>query len=342
MRETTCRTGHRSALLATAGVAVVAAGGCELTETELVQPADAIIAESQVVVILDPGSPDDPVEPPSVRMAATTLLHKLFGAPAGGLGDATVRIDGESGASVALVEAADEECVALRDEYEYVPEASCYVAPAETTPFAPGEQLTLAVRAQGGQLLTGSSRIPGAFSFLDLDLAIAADACRLDPDTNYRLRWTPADGVWTYLAEAQFFGLRAPLAARGVESPDTLDLLGISIGRENSEIVFPRDLGVFDLFDGDEDVEVLRALQDGVPEGVRASVSIAAVDRNWANWARGGDFHPSGDVRISSVYGDGGGVFGTAVQRRLEIVAGQEGESGEGEVQPPGCGLPVG
>ena len=332
-----CRAGS----LAATGLAVAAATGCELTETELIEPADAIIAESQVVVTLERGGRGDPAEPPVVRMAATTLLHKLFGARPGGLDGATVRIAGESGAPVVFVEVPGEECVARRDEREFLPEASCYVAPAATAPFAPGEALELEVRASGGQVLTGNSRVPGTFSFLDAapaDAASADSACRLEPDTNYRLRWTPADGVWTYVAEAQFFGLRAPLAARGIDADDTLDLLGVSIGREDSEIVFPRDLGVFDLFEGtDEEVEVLRALQDGLPAGVRASVSISAVDRNWSNWARGGDFHPSGDVRISSVYGDGGGVFGTAVQRRLEVVASGTGASGS---ELPACGLP--
>ena len=320
----------RGRLCVPAGLALLAAAGCELTEMELVQPADAVIAESQVVLTLGPTNPGDP---PVARMAVPTLLHKLYGARPGGLSGASVRITGASGNAVALVEVERTACIALRRDDEYVPEASCYVAPDGATPFAPGETLELEVRASGGQVLTGSSRVPGAFAFIDA--TPADEPCRLAPDANYTLRWTPADGVWTYLAEAEFSGLRAPLSARGIEAPDTLDLVGLSIGREDSEIVFPRDLGLFDLLNDDEDADAIRALQDGLPGDARASVAVSAVDRNWSNWARGGDFHPSGQVRISSVFGDGGGVFGTAVMRRLEVVAG-----GEGEDRPPPCGLP--
>lgn len=318
--------------VASLGAAVVA--GCELTEVELIRPDDLVVAEVQVVLTLEPGGLGDP---PRVRMAVPALLHKVHGVDSGTLSGASVRISGEFGNAVALVEAELNECIAARYEEEYLGEGSCYTAPAGTTPFAPGEELSVEVRAPGGQVLTGDSRIPGAFDFTDL--AYSGGACRLEPDANHRLRWTPADDVWSYLGEAEFTGLRAPLATRGIEAPDTLDLIALSIGREDSEIAFPRDFGLLDLFDDDGYEDVILALQDGLPGGAGASLSISAVDRNWANWARRGDFHPSGRVRISSVFGDGGGVFGTAVQRRLEVVAGAEGE-GEREGLPPSCGLP--
>lgn len=323
--------GRRGAMACCLAVAAVA--GCELTEVELLRPDDLIVAEVQVVLTLEPGGPGDP---PRVRMAVPTLLHKVHGAASGTLSGASVRIAGEFGNVVALVEADLDECVVARYEREYLGEGTCYTAPGGTTPFAPGEELSVEVGAPGGQVLTGESRIPGAFDFSGL--AYSGGACRLEPDANHRLRWTPADGAWSYLAEAEFTGLRAPLAAREIEAPDTLNLTGLSIGRDDSEIAFPRDFGLLDIFNDDEDADVILALQDGLPEGARASLSVSALDRNWANWARGGDFHPSGEVRISSVFGNGGGVFGTAVQRRLEVVAGIEGEGAE---LPPSCGLAV-
>jgi hypothetical protein len=46
---------------------------------------------------------------------------------------------------------------------------------------------------------------------------------------------------------------------------------------------------------------------------------VAAVDRNWVNSARGGSFNPSGQVHVSTVTGDGVGVFGAANVHRGAI-----------------------
>jgi hypothetical protein len=47
---------------------------------------------------------------------------------------------------------------------------------------------------------------------------------------------------------------------------------------------------------------------------------ISATDRNYVNWVRGGNFNPSGVVRVPSVGGDGIGVFASTVTRTFEVV----------------------
>ncbi len=51
-------------------------------------------------------------------------------------------------------------------------------------------------------------------------------------------------------------------------------------------------------------------------------MTVAAADRNYINGVRGGSFNPSGQVRISSVTGDGVGVFGSLVPLQAAVEAG--------------------
>ena len=96
--------------------------------------------------------------------------------------------------------------------------------------------------------------------------------------------------------------------------------------------MFPSEFGVFDRFDLEQDLAL--RLQRGLPAGTDAVVTIAAVERNYVNWVRGGSFNPSGQVRVASLRGDGTGVFGAAVVRRFSVVA----ESGPGG--SPDCPIP--
>ena len=304
------------------------AAGCELTEVQVELPEDVIVAETQVVLTLDHDDEE-------ASLTAWALLHRTYqpeGAPS--LSGAVITVSGEGRNTVRLVEQDSVELCLLPDSVEDFssPGAACYRAEATPAPFAPGEVLSLHIRAADGRVLTGTSLVPGAFSMTGLTQEDGR--CRLQPDTNYRFQWTPSDDSWAYVADARLEGLTAALAPRGINSPDTLYLVGVSIGREDTDIIFPRNLGVFDFFDSDEDErEVIRALKQGLPEGSRAAVAITAVDRNWVNWARGGNFNPSGQVRIPSVFGEGTGMFGTAIQRRVWITS-----SVAGDGEPPLCG----
>ena len=318
---------HAGLPIAIIAVPFVAAG-CELTEVTVEPPEDVIVAETQVVLTLD--HDDD-----EVSLTAWALLHRTFqpeGAPS--LSGAVITVTGEGQETVRLVEQDSVDLCVLPDTTEdfSTEGAACYRAEATPAPFSPGELLSLDIRAADGRVLTGTGLVPGAFSMTGLTQEDGH--CRLQPDTNYRFQWTPSDDSWAYVVDARLEGLTAALASRGINAPDTLYMVGVSIGREDTDIVFPKNLGVFDFFDSDEDQrEVIRALRRGLPEGSRAAVAITAVDRNWVNWARGGNFNPSGQVRIPSVFGEGTGMFGTAIQRRVWIES-----SLDGEGEPPPCG----
>jgi hypothetical protein len=117
-------------------------------------------------------------------------------------------------------------------------------------------------------------------------------------------------------------GLFAALRAAGVDvegNDDTaVELLGVAIGAADTSIAFPGGFGLFDRFD-ESYHGLLLAIRHGLPAGVHASVVVAAADRNYVNWVRGGAFNPSGTVRIPSINGPGTGVFGSIVTRQVEI-----------------------
>ncbi len=94
----------------------------------------------------------------------------------------------------------------------------------------------------------------------------------------------------------------------------------MAISERDTTLVIPGELGLFERFDGNQDLLV--ALQDGFPPGVGVEMVVGAADRNLINGVRGGGFNPSGNVRISSVVGDGIGVFGSLVPRRVFIAVG--------------------
>ena len=302
--------------------------GCELTEVAIAAPGDAVIVETQLLVTLD----DDG----GSSLQVLTYLHRTSSTErTGGSEGATVRVSGASGTVVRL-EATDSGAVCLARAEEEDPRTnvgSCYRAGISPSPFAPGEVLELEVILPDGRTLTGSSLLPGAFAFEGL--THEDGQCRLEPETHYRFQWTESSDAWAYVSDTRIEGLPEALAGRDIEAPDSLYLTGLAIGREDTDLVFPGEYGLFDFGDGVSS-DLLRVLDDGLPGGVEAALAFAATDRNWTNWNRGGNFNPSGLVRIPSVFGDGTGVFGTGTQRMLTIVSGPEGEG-----MPPLCGPAV-
>jgi len=335
IRAASAPCGWIPALLAAASVL-----GCELTEVVIAAAEDVIVAETFVVLDLQEDGE-------SATLDAYAYLHRTLDYSRDPrVGGASVRVTGASGAEVLLAEqdsaakcvdwgnlvdvTAEGDTVAV----EPIHAGTCYRAQVSPSPFAPGELLELEVVAAGGRVLTSSSRVPGAFAFEGVTREDGV--CRLQPDTNLSLRWTPVADAWAYVANARIDGLADALNARDIESPDSLDLLGLAIGREDTEIVFPRQFALFSIFTEDDAADAIRELQEGMPEGTRASVSIVATDRNWTNWVRGGNFNPSGEIRIPSVFGDGTGAFATATQRRLAVVA-----EAAADGRPPLCGSAV-
>jgi hypothetical protein len=276
------------------------ATGCELTSIELADVADVIVAE----VYLRPGA--------GTHVA---FLHRTLPGRDGSLRveDATLIVRDHAGQWMTFERAPQSVC-ATNDFLEEDVAGSCYVA-ADEEWVRPGSTLDLEVRVPDGRRMLGRATVPGAFRIE----GPSSPACVVE-GTSLELVWTRSEGAWAYQADALFTGLAAGLAERGVaEPPDTLRLLGLAIGANDTTMAFPRDFGVFDRYQ--LDLDLILALQEGLPSGARAEIVIAAVDRNYVNWARGGNFNPSGQVRVSSLTGDGVGVFGVLLGRGLTLVA---------------------
>jgi hypothetical protein len=280
--------------------------GCSLEEISLVESEDVVIAE--VYVELAPGAPGN--------SRATAWLHRTLdgGAPSSRpVPGAQVLITSTRNFSLELAEAPQESCV--WDTPEGV-SGTCYATTADMAArFLPGELLRVEVSLPDGRELTGASTVPGGF-----DLAVQASdgRCRALPETPLTLRWSPSEGAWAYVNEALISGLRAALAPRGIEvDRDPFYLLGLSVSAADTSIVFPGEFGVFERFDLDQGLA--RSLQEGLPANTVSTVVITAADRNYVNWIRGGNFNPSGLVKIPSMRGDGTGVFATTVSRRIQV-----------------------
>jgi hypothetical protein len=288
-------------------VALLLAAGCELQEVVVTEPEDVLVAEVYLHVghtrqfAFLHGTRAQQAEPP----------------------EAAIEVRGPAGAIV-YRPVPWFDCLVTRTfgdgEQLPLPSGRCYAADVREAEIVAGERYTLAVRTRDGRVLHGATQVPGAFEVT----APAGSVCELPPWTELPLAWTPARGAWAYIVEANVFGLRDVLAEQGIEVPqEPLRLRGVSITERDTAILFPTHLGLFER--GTFDLELLLTLARGLPPGVHARVVVAAADRNTVNWVRGGAFNPSGRVRVPSVFGDGTGVFGSAVlQTFLVDVRGQE------------------
>jgi hypothetical protein len=279
--------------------------GCTLTEVTTPDGRDLLVVEG----VLRSG-----------RSTQTVLLHRsLSGTLVKGEPGARVAIRTPGGADIVLAEGDVEACTnnlsLLRDEMLEV-EATCYTAIFTATP---GESYELRITTTDGLIVRGKTTLPGSFEFA-VPAAHIRD-CGLPAMTNLPLVWTQSEGAWAYLATIGVRGLREGFSGSGIEAPDFLQLTGLAISQSDTTIVLPREFGVFERF-GDNQA-LLQALQLGFPAGARVELVVAAADRNYVNGVRGGAFNPSGNVRISSVVGDGVGIFGSIAVLNLNVRVGE-------------------
>lgn len=285
----------------------LAAAGCSLQEITIVDVEDVVVAEVQVQIGEGLLGGD----------RVTAFLHRTVGGLGSGfhpVPGAEIVISRDNGASVELTEAAIERCVSATPEGGT---GSCYwMAPATSVGFGPGDHLRLRIHLASGGVLTSSTVVPGEFAIL----GIAEGAqCSLPPSTPLTIRWTASEGTWAYVNETLILGMKNAFLPLGIEvESDTLELLGLSTSASDTTIVFPSEFGIFSRFELDQDLAT--SLQAGLPPGTRAPVTISATDRNYVNWARGGTFNPSGQVRVPSIQGDGTGVFASTVTHTFEVV----------------------
>ncbi len=293
-----------------AGLVLAVASGCTLTEVTTAESVDVVVVEGLLQRRDDVG-----FEP----SALTVFLHRTIQGDQGRstpVPGADVRVVVDGTREILLPQVGQGRCVASTPIQG---EGTCYAAaPSEARSIAPGSQVRLEVRTPEGEEMNALSIVPGDF---ELRTAEAGGACIVQADTTLEVVWTPSVGAWAYVNETSIRRLRQAWPDIDPnEIAEPLDLLGLSVSAADTSIVFPAQFGIFDR--GDLNQELALRLQQGIPVGTSASISIAAVDRNYINWVRGGNFNPSGQVRVPSVRGDGTGWFGTGVVRSFGVDAG--------------------
>ena len=309
------------------------AAGCDVTDVPTGSGQKLFVASATVVLTVDPA------EPTRIGTRAVALVSEAWQQVLREVPGASVRITGASGRSLSLVEEEDPlgTCTVLRRESYTVdgqlrPIGSCHTATAASAVFAPGELLTLAVTTPDGAVLEGTSRMPDAF--VPRGLSVEDGRCRVEPGTAYRFAWSPVDGAWAHVGEAEVTGLSPSLWSSS--DPLFLPVTVLGRGREVTDMVFPTDF-LLELLSDVDNVELHRTLDAGLPGGARAEVTIAALDRNWANWIREGRLNINGETVIPSVFGDGTGMFGTAVRWKVSVESRAADEAGD----TPLCGAGV-
>lgn len=301
----------RSMRIALVLAAAALTTACELKEVSLTEPERVVVAEAYVRVNLGPGLGIQPG--PNISV----FLHETLSITGGSKavpGAQIVITRPSDGLRIPLEASVLGDCVIVTPAGQT---GTCY-APRAGTPglqsLAPSDRLDLRIDLAGGGVMTSETVVPGTFALLNV-----ADAatCVLDPLTASDIVWSRSAGAWAYISDTFIHGLAASFDADQVEDP--LYLFGLSVSSQDTAIVFPREFGLFAR--ADLDFEVSAMLQKGLPTDATATVSVAAVDRNWVNWSRGGTFNPSGVVRVPSVRGDGTGVFASTVVRSFRVAA---------------------
>lgn len=286
----------KSAALPALCALLAGSAGCSLTETSLTDAEDLVIVE----LILRSNDPD-PQRAFVYRTIGTGQPSAVQGV--------NIEVTDEAGRVMSFGEVPTRVCIT--DDVVGPLDGTCYSQLPGPVVIVPGGTYSLRATLRDGGVMTGTTTVPGDYDFTRPSKPV----CSLEPATTFELGWTPATDTWVYVAEADLGGLADALEPRGIElDEDPLRLLGLSISREDTTLVFPSEFGLFDRADPDV-ADALVAIQDGLPPGVRAGVVVGAADRNYVNWARGGNFNPSGVVRVPSISGDGTGVFGSIVIR---------------------------
>ncbi len=293
-------------------------GGVQGRPKTIVEVEDVVVAEIVLQVNRAPGA----------QNRLTAFLHRTIGGVGPGYHEvpgASITISRSDGFSVELARTTLDVCAATTPVDAT---GTCYaVAPSTADRFGPGDRLEARVVLQSGELIFGASQVPGDFSLQNVP---DGGYCTLPAETPLEVRWSPSQNAWAYVNETLIEGLGAALALEGIEADDPLYLLGLSVSAADTSIVFPSEFGVFNRFELEQDLAL--RLQKGLPAGTTAQITITATDRNYVNWVRGGNFNPSGQVRLPSLRGDGTGVFSSVLVRTLSVQV-----DAEAAVDAPDC-----
>lgn len=280
----------------------LAAAACDLQEVTIADSEDVIVAE----ITLRAG-----------ENSQRAWLHRtLADGRAEAVPNARVEVRGANGVVMTFRDAGT---VLPCLENGQPQSGSCYLWGGPQSLIVPGETYTLRIQTADGRELTSSTRVPADFQLRRPSTSV----CSIEANKTFPIEWSVSPGAWVYVSEALFFNLEPFLQSRGItlkESP--VRAFGLSLSNQDTTVVFPTQLGIFQRFDPDL-TKALVAIQNGLPQDANAEVLVAAADRNYVNWERGGNFNPSGLIRVPSIRGDGTGTFGSIVPRKFTVVVGR-------------------
>lgn len=277
---------------------------CALSDVSIEEPEDVVVAE----IMLRAGAP-----------IQTAVLHRTLNGSidsAATVPGARIEVTNATGQVLRFNPAPDSVCIVPRTDSKGLVRGSCYASPAQPTyNIVPGQNYSLRITLADGGVMTSTTHVPNDFKIL----RPTVPTCALPVNDTMTVQWTSSSDAWVYASSGVFRGLRDALAQQGITINDEpLRLFGLSITNQDTTIVMPTEFGLFQRFDSDL-TEALIAIQGGLPANIIVDVTIAAADRNYVNWERGGDFNPSGTVRVASIRGNGTGVFGSLVPKTFQI-----------------------
>jgi hypothetical protein len=306
-----------------AAVGLLAAAGCELAEVSTPEGRDIVVVEAALRAF---------------EAEQQILLHRtLRGRTVQGEADAQVVVRTSTGRIIRFAYDPVRSCVQVDSSYlsgekPLDVQVSCYrSAEVDGVWVLPGEAYELRVDTRDGRVIRGRTQVPGDFALLGLEPVqmegrVPSTRCTLPPRTLLPVHWSSSRGAWAYLTEMEVYGLPQALHGHGIDGvPDPLKLYGVTVSETDTSTVVPKNVGVFERWSYPR--ALLLAIQNGLPAGTSMKFTVAAMDRNLVNSLRGNSFHPSGATCISTVVGDGVGMFGSMVPLILDVEVTERGDS---------------
>lgn len=296
------------------------AAGCEVAEVTTAPGENVVVVEAVLRTDL---------------AVQRVLLHRTVdGTQVGSVSGAKVTITGAAGDAHTLVPGVGcsyiDPLYAQSDTLDF--HGSCYVTAAGDVGWVHASQTyDLRVQTAQGEVIEGRTTVPGPYQVPSLRPGpLPGFFCSIAPGSTLELLWTQSKGAWSYVADLSITRLEG-LAGQGLHIPDPMLIRGVSVSQADTTLVLPAEFGVFERLQYDNDLLV--AIRDGFPEGAQLDLVLASADRNWVNSVRGTGFNPSGLMRISTVVGDGVGVFGSLNVKRAFVVV-------RAATSVPRCGVP--
>ncbi|MGH7553925.1 MAG: hypothetical protein ACREMQ_12960, partial [Longimicrobiales bacterium] len=227
--------------------------GCELQEVSIAEPEDVVVAE----MVLFAGD-----------LQQRLLLHRTFGDTAAVAG-ARIEVRSQTGVALPFALVPDSLCLFTDPNDPSTAGGSCYESAPLSSFVQPGGRYSLRIELADGGVMTGTTVVPDTFTVLR-PARLGQSLCVLAPGSTFEMMWTRSARAWVYVVETELRGIVAALRDRGITLDyEPLRLIGLSISENDTTIVFPTELGIFERFDNRVAAALLE-LRDGLLAGVNA------------------------------------------------------------------------